>query len=165
MNANRRNRIVGLVLLVVAVVWSVVVFQTIPAGSGGSAIGPRAFPLFLGFILIALSAAILLRSFFAREDDPKAAPDEAAPAPVSRSEMWPVAGVFLLTILYGFLMQKIGFLLATPIVVLIALAVILGVRQPVTIVGMAIGISVGCWIIFGNLLGVYLPRGSWISLG
>jgi hypothetical protein len=27
------------------------------------------------------------------------------------------------------------------------------------------GVTIGCWAIFGKLLGVYLPHGSWVSIG
>ncbi len=68
MSESLRNRISGIVLLAVALVWIVLVYQTI-APSQGTEAGPRAFPLFFGYVLAVLSLLLLLAEL------PAAAPD------------------------------------------------------------------------------------------
>lgn len=164
MNATQRNRVVGLALLVVALIWSVLVYTTIPAGQGASPVGPRAFPLLLGIILAALSALMIIRPADADEED-----EAVGGGPARDTGRWlelqMAGGLFLLILLYAFLMEKVGFLIATAMVSVIALAGILKVRKPRLILFYSLGVSVGSWIIFGKLLGAYLPLGSWISFG
>lgn len=165
MDPLQRDRLVGVVLMAIAGIWSVIVYQTVPAGQDDGAIGPRAFPLFLGLILLGLSTAMFLRTFLSVREEDETAQSEAFTRPASGREIWLAGGVFVLIILYAFLMDKVGFLLSTPIVIVAALGVTLGLRRPVLIGVLAIGITASCWLIFGKLLGVYLPHGSWVSFG
>jgi hypothetical protein len=67
--------------------------------------------------------------------------------------------------LYGYLLEKIGFVLATPIVVLLVMIVSLRVRSIPKLLGMSLGLTVGCWLIFKKILGIYLANGIWLNLG
>jgi len=154
----------GLVLLGLAIVWSVLVVQTIPTGKGEGDVGPRAFPLLLGLILVGLSALLIFQSL-ARPDVSKGAVKSAAEPRNKRRVIEITLAVFITIIGYGFLLEKTGFLLGTIITVITVMVVILKLRRPLLIVGMAFGLAVGCWLIFGKLVGAYLPHGTWISLG
>lgn len=167
MNATQRSRVVGLVLLAFALIWSVIVYQTIPAGDQGGAIGPRDFPLLLGVILAALSAILVIRPAMPAEaeDESAGGKGRAEGDKASWLEVQMAGGIFLLLILYGFLMEKFGFLIATATMSVIALAGFLGVRKPVQILIFSCSVALISWVIFGKLLGAYLPPGSWISLG
>lgn len=156
---QRRDLRVGLILFVLGIVWTAIVVATIPPGNYG--IGPRAFPLWLGVGLVVLSAMLAGGAWLRRNGD------GADPAESELSGAgWPlirtVALVCLLIAAYGFLMQRAGFLLATALTVGFTLWVVLGERRPILVAGMAIGISVGAWLVFGQLLGAYLPRGTWL---
>ncbi len=167
MTAARRDRLLGVALLVIALTWTGIVYSTIPGGQGDGDIGPRAFPFLLGLILAALSAYVIFGSFRAAalESTETSADDEAGePHSADRMEIMTVISVFGLIVGYGFFMEKIGFLLATPIAVSIGLWVLLKVRKPVLVGSLAFGITIGCWLMFGKLLGAYLPPGTWISL-
>jgi hypothetical protein len=164
MNAARSDRLVGITLLAIALIWSGLVYWTIPAGEGGY-VGPRAFPLFLGLVLSGLSAVLLFRSFLPKPGMRPAEAGEDAQIFVTRQEVRLTGGVFLVIIGYGFLLEKLGFALATPIVIVVTLAGVLGLRRPLLIAAIAMGVTAGCWAIFGKLLGVYLPHGSWASIG
>lgn len=163
MSVSKRDRITGLILLAFGLVWTVVVYWTIPAGQDDGAVGPRAFPLLLGLILSALAALMVVRSLHADAEADRG--EDETQRPVSWLEIKITLGVFLLLMAYGFLMEKTGFLIATPIIVIMALAGLLALRRPVPILVFALCISVGSWLIFNKLLGTYLPLGSWISLG
>ena len=162
----RRDRIVGIVLLVFAVAWSVAARETIPAGFGGQ-VGPRAFPLLLGYVLAGLSALLVLRTLGRTDGDGGASlGEEGAPpsARVSKVEVLSVASIFVAVVAYGFFLPRLGFTLATPIVIVALLRFGLAVRNRVLIAAFAVGMTAGCWLVFNKLMGAYLPPGTWIQL-
>jgi hypothetical protein len=67
-------------------------------------------------------------------------------------------------VLYAFLMDKVGFLLATPIVVVLALRGLMGVRGWFRIALVAAALTIGCDLVFGTLMQANLPQGTWMSL-
>jgi putative tricarboxylic transport membrane protein len=160
MSESLRNRISGTVLLAVALVWTVLVYQTIAPGQGGE-LGPRAFPLFFGYALAGLSLLLLLQSF--RPPAPDLDHDAGAPA-VLPGELAAVAMTIGSFIVYGILLEPFGFIPSTAFVVTAILLFVLRVSSLVMIAGMAIGLSLGCYLVFGKLLGVYLPPGSIITI-
>jgi len=158
MPVSPRDRIAGTVLLAVALVWIVLVFQTIEPSEGFAA-GPRAFPLFFGIVLAGLSVALLLES-----SRPAAAPaDERIPR-TSRHEAFEVVAVIGTIVLYGFMLEPLGFIPATLLIVAAFMTIILRVRAPLLVAGMSLGLSIGCYLIFGKLLGTYLPPGTLITI-
>jgi len=160
MSETLRNRISGIVLLAVALVWTVLVYQTIAPGQGGE-IGPRAFPLFFGYVLAGLSLLLLLQSF--RPPAPDLDHDADAPT-VLPGELAAVVMTIGSFIVYGMLLEPFGFIPSTAFVVTAILLFVLRVSSLVMIAGMAIGLSLGCYLVFGKLLGVYLPPGSIITI-
>ena len=74
-----------------------------------------------------------------------------------------VAGTFGLLTLYAFLLDKVGFLAGTPIVMVLVLAVLLRSRRWLSVVSLAVGFTLGCWLVFDVLLGTPLPRGTWMA--
>jgi hypothetical protein len=66
-----------------------------------------------------------------------------------------------LLVLYAFLMEKTGFLVSTPIVLVLGMAGILRMRRWRFIALMSGGTTLVCWLVFAVLLRVPLPRGSW----
>ena len=56
----RVDRILGLVLLFVALVWLWLAFTYIPGARGAGETGPRAFPVLLGMVLAGLGVALAL---------------------------------------------------------------------------------------------------------
>jgi len=67
-------------------------------------------------------------------------------------------------VVYGMLLEPFGFIPSTAFVVAVLLLLVLRVRSLVTIAGMAIGLSLGCYLVFGKLLGVYMPPGNIITI-
>ena len=160
MSESLRNRISGIVLLAVALVWLVLVYQTIAPGQGPEA-GPRAFPLFFGYVLAVLSLLLLFQGF--RPPTPDLAHDSNVPA-ILPGEWIAVVMTIGSLIVYGMLLEPFGFIPSTAFVVAAVLLVVLRVRSLLVIAGMAIGLSLGCYLVFGKLLGVYLPPGQIITI-
>ncbi|MDO6588417.1 tripartite tricarboxylate transporter TctB family protein [Salipiger sp. 1_MG-2023] len=166
MTDRHKDLIFGGLLLGLGLTWTGLVWSTIPPAFDAYSIGPRAFPLTLGFILVGLCMVLLVHRA-AREHDNSGTdvPAETDTA-LSRRIMWlPLALITVEICAYGYLLDKIGFLLATPLVILAILALNLRCGKPKVLVGMALGVTVGCWLIFDKLMGIHLASGSWINLG
>ncbi|TCP41816.1 tripartite tricarboxylate transporter TctB family protein [Rhodovulum marinum] len=159
---RRLDVIAGGLLLVFALGWTGAVWLTVPEGYG---VGPRAFPFWLGVALAVLSALLLakgLRGSYAPEaPDAEDLPRAAVPILLRLGLVAAVCGIIAG---YGVLMQKIGFVPATVLTVAGTLVFVLGERRPLVVGGMALGIALGAWLAFGQVLGAYMPRGTWISL-
>lgn len=164
MHAAHRDQVVGALLLIFGAVWTAVVYLTVPQGFGDG-IGPRAFPLFLGILLVILSALLLLSGYRKGHATPEPAnEDDVADSTMTRSDVRMICSVFVIIIAYGFLMQKVGFVIATLAVVAATMWLVLGIRKPIQIAAMAAGLTGGCWLVFGEILGAYLPPGTWLSI-
>lgn len=153
MRLDRVDRVLGPVLTLVALVWLWLAFTYIPGPRGAGETGPRAFPVLLGVALAGLGVAM---SLMAR------APAAEAVATVTRREAAVAAGTVGLLVLYAFLLQRAGFLIATPVAIALAMRGLVRERSGIRVGALAIGFTVGCWAIFDVLLGTPLPRGSWV---
>ena len=171
MTNRMQDLVLGLVLVAVSGIWIWLVTTTIRGGFGGGDIGPRAFPLTFGIMLLVLSALVVLRALFA---GPKSPEDAAAPMeqPVEdtgqaggQTKFLPAFIVLGEIVLYGLMLEKIGFLLATALIIVLIMFVNLRVRSLRLLVGMALGVPAFSWLLFQKLLGIYLAHGSWINLG
>jgi putative tricarboxylic transport membrane protein len=160
MSESLRNRISGLILLAVALVWIGLVYATIRAGQVGE-VGPRAFPLFFGYVLALLSVIMVVQSF--RPAAPDLDHDDATAAAIPR-EWVAVVATIVGIVIYGMLLEPFGFIPSTAAFVTVFLLLVVRVTSPVTVAGMAIGLSLGSYLVFGKLLGVYLPPGQIITI-
>jgi hypothetical protein len=41
---------------------------------------------------------------------------------------------------------------------------VLRIRAPLKVAAMSLGLAIGCYLVFGKLLGTYLPPGTWITI-
>jgi putative tricarboxylic transport membrane protein len=156
------DRWLGIVLMATAGIWSWLVLTTISPNGMPGAPGPRAFPLLLGGLLGLLGLALATASLT------RTTPEGQEALPVDRlrrDELVVVGGGFAIFLLYAFLMDKIGFLLATPVVVILALRLLIGIRKWPRILLVSIGLTLGCYVVFGTLMQANLPHGAWFSLG
>lgn len=167
MSESLRNRISGTVLLAVALVWIVLVYQTIAPVQSAEEVGPRAFPLFFGYVLAGLSLLLLVQSFrvpspeLVDEADPEEASDEPSALP---GELTAVAITVGGLVVYGMLLEPFGFIPSTAFIVAAVMTIGLRIRSPVLVAGMSIGLSLGCYLVFGKLLGTYLAPGQIITI-
>lgn len=157
MRLDRVDRWLGPCLLVLAAVWLWLVYNYIPGARQPGEPGPRAFPILLGVVLVLLAGFMTASAYFPSRSK---RPEETDPG--SLREIIFASATFGLLILYAFLLDKLGFTLATPIVVVLAMAGILRMRQWVLIGAIAGGLTVVCWMFFVWLLKAPLPRGLWL---
>lgn len=155
---DRLDRWLGPLLTLLALVWLWLVFAYIPGARFEGEPGPRAFPVVLGVVLAGLGVVMSLQALASARRGPASA---TTPSP-TRREAGLAAGTFGLLILYAFLLDKIGFVTATPVVIAIAMHGLAQVRRWVLLGSIAVGITLGCWVIFDVLLGTPLPSGSWV---
>ena len=154
------DRYVGATFMALAALWCWLVRSTISAVGMEGAPGPQAFPMLLGESLFVLGGIMVVLSLIR----PAAAALDGGPVePLRRDEVALVGGGIVLFLLYAFLMDKIGFLLSTPIVVILALRGILGIRGWIRIVAVAASLTIGCDLVFGVVLQANLPHGDWVS--
>lgn len=151
------DRWLGPCLLVLAVAWLWLVYAYIPGARQATEPGPRAFPILLGVALLLLGGLITASAYFPR---PTAARDETGRG--SAREVLIAGGTFVLLLLYAFLLDKLGFLIATPVIVVLAMAGILRMRRWLLTAALAFGLTATCWMFFVWLLKAPLPRGLWL---
>lgn len=158
MRLDRLDRWLGPSLTLLALVWLWLVYAYIPGARFEGEPGPRAFPVLLGTVLAGLGVVMMLQSLVSarRDREPGETPS------LGGREVGLAAGTFGLLILYAFLLERIGFVSATPVVTALAMYGLAKVRRWVLLGSIAVGITFGCWVIFDVLLGTPLPRGSWV---
>ena len=158
MRLDRLDRWLGPCLMALALIWLWLAYQYIPDARSAAEPGPRAFPVLLGAALFGLGVLITGSAFFSARR-PRAVEDLVAA--VTQHEAFIVGGTFVLLVLYAFLLEKAGFLLSTPLVIVLAMRALLR-RQPWTLtLLLAAGVTFFCWLVFVVLLEAPLPRGTW----
>lgn len=155
----RSDRWLGAVIALLALGWLALVYAYIPAGQSDVEPGPRGFPLLLGFSALAVGVLMSVTAFASRRDA-----SEGKEKSVTGREATIVAATFGVLMLYAFLMDKLGFLIATAITVLLMMVGILRMRNWLFIVLMTAGVTASCWLLFVKLLGAPMPQGSWLWL-
>lgn len=156
----RSDRFLGPLLSALSVGWLWLAYLYIPASTTPGEPGPRAFPILLGGALLLLGLAITVSGFARRREVAPVKAKADTDAPPRNHELRIVLGTFGLLMLYAFLMEKTGFLVSTPIVLVLTLAGLLRMRRWTFIALMSGGTTLVCWLIFVVLLRVPLPRGS-----
>lgn len=154
----RLDRWLGPGIALLALVWLWLSYTYIPGARGEGEPGPRAFPIVLGVTLLGLG---ILLSIAVWSGNLRKRPSITVKS-VTGHETRIVAGTFLLLILYAFVMEKLGFLIATPLTVLLVMTTLLGMREWRFMVLFATGITAACWLFFVKLLETPLPHGLWL---
>lgn len=141
--------------------WSGVIFIAVGAGVAFLAraypmgttmrMGPGYFPAVLGVLLALLGIFVVLRSF-------------ARPgAPLGRPAFGPIALVLGSIVLFGLLLRPLGLVGAILLLVMASARASRRFRWPAA-AGLAVGLAVGCAILFVRLLGLPIPlRGTWLG--
>lgn len=157
MRIDRVDRWLGPCLIGLAAIWLWLVYTYIPGARGEGEPGPRAFPVLLGFVLLGLGGLITVTAFL-----PSSVKREAEALVVTHREAFIASATFGLLMLYAFLLEKLGFLIATPIAVALTMFGILRMRKWILVVSLAAGLTIACWMFFAMLLETPLPRGLWL---
>jgi hypothetical protein len=154
---SRPDRWLGATLVLMALAWLWLAYTEIP-DAGTEWPGPRGFPVLLGIVLA------LLGSWLIAFSEPRTpGPGSSIPDPGSRSGLTVAGAVFALLVLYAVLLDRAGFLMATPFVIVLAMGGVLQMRRWRFIASFAAIFPLGCWFVFNILLGIPLPRGSWVA--
>ena len=172
MRLDRLDRWLGPSLTVLALGWLWLVYEYIPGARMEGEPGPRAFPVLLGIVLAGLGVVMTLQALasagLGRAAEATRSPTRrertagTTPSPTRRAAGL-AAGTFGLLVLYAFLLDKIGFAAASPVVIALAMYCLVRVRSWVLLGSLAVGFTLGCWVIFDALLGTPLPSGSWVN--
>lgn len=161
--AKRTDVLLGLILVAVAGGWITAAYLTIPEANIPGTPGPQAFPLLLGLALALLGGWLAVSGLLHRTGGEVAAATEQRD-PGFLQELKVVGTGFGLLLVYGFGMDKLGFLLITPPVVIVVLRLFFRERSWRKILANAVGLSIGVYLVFDVLLQAHLPKGDWIQL-
>ena len=139
------DRIAGISFLLIGILF-VVESQRISDSAYGSAVGPKVFPMWLGIILILLSARLIYETFKYKSE-------------VTGKEQLQYKKfliIFVSALLYAFLLEIIGYVLSTFLFLLVAFQTM---ERGKIIYSLAISVlfSVGIYYLFSELLGGSLP--------
>jgi putative tricarboxylic transport membrane protein len=141
------EKILGGILLVVSIagIWIARGFE---AAISYEPVGPRAFPMLILALLGIAAIALMLE----KKSDTTWAP----PAVLRR-----IGALFAIVLVYAWLFDKLGFILATALMV-IPVARFFGASWKQGVIG-GVGLGAGLFILFDRLLDVALPTGLWLN--
>jgi len=142
---RRADLLIGLGLLVVAAVYFQQSFA-ITRGFASDRLGPAFFPRLLGGVLAILALTLVMRALSGRSD----------PTPPPAMRLGVFLGTLVLMVVYSLVLPRVGFLLATPLL-LAAVIWLLGLRRWGTMAATAIGVTGVLYIVFARMLKVLLP--------
>jgi putative tricarboxylic transport membrane protein len=131
-----------------------------PTGPVVDPIGPRGFPYLIGVAFL-LSGAVIVYGRLRRWDrgGPSVVATEGEPdepdVPASAPQAWTIMAA---SVIYALALNPVGYLLATPIYVAVALRT-MRMRSWTTILVMAIAYTVLTYLVFAILMRVNLPLG------
>ena len=149
----------GLILTAVALLWLWLVDNYIPDVASEGEPGPRALPFLLGVLLAILGVALAAQKYVGRVPPSTSVKDAKADPPMTRTALATVA----MLLGYAFLLDTLGFMTSTIILMLAAMAGVLGMRRWVFMSVFAAAFAAGTWLVFNALLGIPLPRDPWLA--
>lgn len=121
-------------------------------------LGPAFWPRTV-LALIILTAVVLLMSALLYEPDDDAEGEAVVEKLTSHRERIRMGLIFTLPVIYVYVMHKMGFLLATPVFLLIYMYVF-GVRRAKVLLPVAFGVYAALVLIFVKLIFTPLPQGT-----
>lgn len=173
MNA-RTDRTIGAVLLAISAFWAWQTSLLEDPGIDGT-IGPRVFPWLLSGLLAALAIFLIAATFgngarrrrvsgtgsaeIAVTAETATARTGSQRPSLLRTEWGGVSITMAILLIYVSSLKYLGFLLATPVLMLITIKYLMGERSWVRTLAVSIGVSVVVWYLFGKIFSVPLPNG------
>ncbi|MDI2585631.1 tripartite tricarboxylate transporter TctB family protein [Psychrobacillus sp. NEAU-3TGS] len=139
------DRFAGVAFLLVGILF-LVESQKISDSAYGSSVGPKIFPMWLGIILIALSARLLYETFKYKSEEWKK----------ERLQYKKFLIIFVSAVLYAFFLEKIGYVVSTFLFLLIAFQTVERGKMVYSIL-ISAAFSFGVYYMFSELLGGSLP--------
>jgi putative tricarboxylic transport membrane protein len=147
---NPRDFWAGAIYLALAIV-AIWMGRSYPQGTSAR-MGPGYFPIALGSLLAILGTVSIARSFIR--------PGEAITAFAWR----PLALVLGATALFGLLLERLGILVALPLLILVGALASRNSRLDMTSIAALVGLVTFCIVVFVKGLGVPMPLiGTWFG--
>lgn len=147
------DRVILICTVLIAIIYLWATTQ-IPTLEIGDPLGPKAFPNLLGIALLIACGMFGLELWRERA---KGEPKEPQPLPFEKHVMVVLAGVTVLTALYYFVFNELGFIVATSIY-LLPMMVYFNRGKWIANVASAVGFSILIYVLFVKL-DVNLPQG------
>ncbi len=145
--------ILALTLLLAAVYFYAT--SQIPSLEIGDPLGPKAFPILLGVILLFACALLAVEIIRAK---PQPAAEKSTVDPESVRHLWQIGGVVVWTSFYFWMFDRAGYITSTA-VYLLALTITFNRGKWVANILTSILFTIGSYVLFAKVLGVVLPAG------
>ena len=145
--------ILALTLLLAAVYFYAT--SQIPSLEIGDPLGPKAFPILLGVILLLACALLAVEIIRAK---PQPAAEKNTTDPESAKHLWQIGGVVAWTAFYFWVFDRAGYITSTA-VYLLALTITFNRGKWVANILTSILFTIGSYVLFAKVLGVVLPAG------
>ena len=126
----------------------------ISTGLASDRLGPSFFPRVLATVLALLAAVLMGRALSDRSD----------PAPLSKVRVTRLFAILTLTVVWALLLPRVGFLIATPLL-LGTVMWTMGLRRWRGLIGVSLGMTLVLYLVFVRFLKVLLPLGPFGGLG
>lgn len=129
--------------------------NSITAKDGLTTLGPEFFPQLTAILLMVLSVFLMIKSLIQLKEGSDDLDDSDQDEDTGKGRPWAGAGVFLLMVLYVFIVEYLGFMITT-VIVMLAVMAILTVRKWYSYVVMILVIF-GIKFVFEDLMYIILP--------
>ncbi|MGD9666403.1 MAG: tripartite tricarboxylate transporter TctB family protein [Synergistaceae bacterium] len=141
--------IVGTFSAVFSIVYTIAALR-LPDAAIGSPMAPKYFPLVVGLMAVALSLGLIIKSLRTGDVSKKSkTPDQG---------YWIlIVGLIISCLVYAALLERIGFLISTPLFLGAMLFIVNGIRGWKANILTAVGFSFGVWYIFEKIFMITLP--------
>lgn len=128
----------------------------IPTGGVGTRFGPAFFPWLLVFGIAALSLVLLLRSLYSLKTEAEGSAGETGRKGTPAKVLGKMALFLLLMLAYAASYVAIGYLVSSVVFFVVAMLMI-GERRVLHVVVFPVCIVVGVYLVFTEIMQVYLP--------
>lgn len=139
---NKPNTVAGSILFTVAAGYGYMIV-TLPNRNLPNTMGANFMPTIFDICLALLSLALIAQGIWrntSREGG-------QAPVPLTVRNVLGIVAVFGIFFAYIFLINVIGFLVVTPLV-LLALLLLQGIRRPIALIAVCLGVTAGVYVLF-----------------
>lgn len=123
---------------------------TLPDASIGDPMAPKYFPLVVGALALIFSIALLARG---KNRGPAKAKGKAP----DKGHWILIGGLIICCLVYAAILERVGFLISTPLFLGAMLFLVNGVKGWKANVLTALGFSFGIWYVFDKLFMISLP--------
>lgn len=153
------NQIIAIILLVFSIGYLVMAYQ-IPVFPIPRPVDSDAFPKMMGYVLLILSVFL----FFEKVSEESADADKEANAHMHstgfcvQNPKVQVLGTSIAVLAYAFLIEPLGFVLAS-VLLGVGLAYWFGYRQHWVNIATVGGIVLSLYLLMNKVMGIYLPQG------